>query len=406
MKLRNCLLAAIMVASTAMVAMAQEKTFAPYASIRYFIGAYYQDKYFVNNDAAATAPATYGTKADRHDLDLVQGMAPGVSRFGARFADGNLTGQVEFGLFGGHNGRVGVRQAWGAYKFDFGLQVLAGNTDAPWYKPAGSEAWEVYGGPGWTMGDRAPQIKLSLLGLGSPTSFAYVALQRPPTNGSIDSSFGYWSQYNTGSVAGAAGRDVFMPVTTVGYEYKSDMADIGVGATFYKYFVRRGAEGGAYYPDPLNPGGGLGAGLDHSLMAYMGFINGNIKLGGPFVKFNFAYEKAPMLLGITGGGPYYNGVKHGLGDRNKLSDVFLEGALEVGYNSPDFGFGLSFGYVRNISSDANSADRLGVGLNVYIPVAKGFRVVPTALYMDERKDAAKNKQGADCLAGIKLQYDL
>jgi len=403
MKRKSCILAAFMVVSTAMVAMAQDRTVTPYASIRYFVGAYYQSKDFVDS-----RPSTPGDKK-RYDVDLVNGLIPGTSRFGSRFASGNLTGQVELGLFGGHNGRVGVRQAWGAYKFDFGLQVLVGNTDAPWYKPIGSEAWDLFGGPGSSQGDRAPRIRLSFMG-------AYIDLQRPPVLGSQDEYSGYTNMHYTG-------RDQIVPLATIGYEFKSDMADIGVGVTGYKYFMRKGREGYAASTGlPVAPGGPDEGQLDHSLAAYMAFLNGHIKLGGPYAKFNLAYEKAPGLLGVnpTGGlfkaNPGSSANPHSVwNDANDFSDAFFDGALELGYKTPDgFGIGLAVGYMRNLNGKrpfedaprAKGADRISYGINIDIPVAKGFRVVPTAYYLDERKNADKEKQGADALAGIKLQLDL
>jgi len=420
MKRKSCILAAFMVVSTAMVAMAQERTVTPYASIRYFVGAYYQSKDFVG-------PPPSGASKKRYDVDLVNGLIPGTSRFGSRFASGNLTGQVELGLFGGHNGRVGVRQAWGAYKFDFGLQVLVGNTDAPWYKPIGAEAWDLLGGPGASQGDRAPRVRLSFMG-------AYIDLQRPPVLGSWDEFSGYTNMHYTG-------RDQIVPLATIGYEFKSDMADIGVGATGYKYFMRRGREGDAGATGAPVTGFGPEAAnttappwnLNHSLAAYMGFLNGHIKLGGPYAKFNLAYEKGPGLLGVSPTGGHFKASppikgkgNHSVwNDANGWSDAFFEGALELGYKTPDFGIGLAVGYMRNLDGKrpfvddgsgnyirdnskprAKGADRISYGINIDIPVAKGFRVVPTAYYLDERKDAAKVKQGADALAGIKLQLDL
>jgi len=407
MKLKIYLLTAVMVASVTAV-MAQEKTFTPYGSVRYFLGAYYQDKQMVSG--------TPGTKADRYDVDLVNTLIPGTSRFGTRFTNGNLTGQFELGLYGGHNGRVGVRQAWGAYKFDFGLQVLIGNTDAPWYKPMGAEAWDIVGGPGTTQGDRAPRIRLSFMGL-------YIDLQRAPVAGSQDGYTGYWNQYY-------GGQDQIVPLTTIGYEYKSDMIDFGIGVAGYKYFHRKGTEGaGAVGTDGAPPAGTLtldeddngdpilvtvpasarsGPDSDHSLGAYMAFVNAHIKLGGPYVKLNVAYEKAPHLLGINATGPHFKGGSaHAINpDLSKDSDTFIEGGLELGYKTQSFGIGAAVGYMRNLQSRAKDADRISYGLNIDIPVAAGFRIVPTVYYLDERKNAQEKKQGADMLAGLKFQLDL
>jgi len=382
MKRKSCILAAAMVVSTAMVAMAQERTVTPYASIRYFIGAYYQNKDFVRY--SESDPTAKG------DVDMLNSLSP-TSRLGIRFQNGNLKGQFEIRGRGGHVGNVALRQAWGEYSFDFGLKILAGNTDAPWYVPVSSEAWDIYGGPGATMGDRAPRIKISFAGLGTPASFAYVDLQRSPNAPIGGADTGYYN--NDPSFKG---QDVHMPLATVGYEYKSDVADIGLGFTGYRYSVKNTYKMDSAY-----------AGLDKNMRVYMGFIHGTIKLGGPYIKFNASYEKSPYLLGISNIAQYWNASPtHSLlNDCEKLSDAFLEGLVEIGYKSSAFGFSATVGYMRNMSGD-NHADRIAYGVNIDIPLAPGFKAVPTFYWLDERKDADKEKQGADCLALLKLQYDL
>jgi hypothetical protein len=209
---------------------------------------------------------------------------------------------------------------------------------------------------------------------------------------------------NTGYSSFYTGRDVYFPVTAVGYDLKSDFIDIGLGFAGFKYFIKDSTVLAADTTTTNN------ANINDTF-AYIGYVHGTVKLGGPYVKFNATYQKAPELLGITGGS-YFNATGHGISeDRTaaaggSFSDAFFEGYIEFGIKTGLGTFAANVAYEKNLDAPQGRADRGAVGLNFSIPVVQGFKVTPTVLYINELKDRAGVDQGYDVLGGIKLQYDL
>lgn len=372
MDFKKVFLVSALVAIMGVSAMAQDASVTPYAGVRYFIGAYYQNK-----DMAKAN----GTGSDA-DVDLANTLV-NTSRVGVKFNKGKLSGVAELGLGPGHAGKVTTRHIYANYKFDMGLNLLVGQTDLPWYMPLTNEAYDIHGGPGTSQADRTPQIKLSYMG-------AYLVLAKSPGLNPPDSNLGYHAQMY-------AGQDVYMPLTAIGYDYKSDMIDLGVGFAGYKYFIKNPTLANAKENDDI--------------FAFIGYVHGNVKLGDLFVRFNVAIEQAPTLLGLTQAGPHFNGagsastIHNGItSDLKKLDDMFVEGMLELGFKLPFGVFAVSGGYAMNL--DETDATRLGIGAQLAINVAPGFSIVPTVFYLDEMKNSAGNKQGADALAGLQFRADL
>ena len=364
MNFKKVFLTVMFIAIAGTAVMAQETTATPYAGVRYFIGAYAQDKNMPGGK----------------DIDLANTLV-NTSRLGVNFSKGNLSGKAEIGLGPGHAGVVATRHIYAQYAADSGLTVLVGQTDLPWYMPLSNEAFDIHGGPGTSQADRTPQIKISYQGFYLIAAKYYGTT--PPNQ-----NFGYYpALYDD--------KDLYMPLTGIGYDLKSEMLDLGVGFAGYKQADKTaGAQ---------------------DVVAYIGYVHGTAKLGDMFIRFNAAYEKAPMLLGLTQGQPMFrgsNGTPTGhllhsvLADTEKATDHFVEGMLEFGYKLPMGVFTASIGYQKNITTDLDgSADRMGIGAQMAINVYPGFAVVPTIFYLDELQDKDGNAQGADLLAGIQFRAD-
>ena len=368
MNFKKVLLAATLFSSMGISAMAQEATVTPYAGIRYFFGAYYQNKDMTGNSA---------------DVDLANTLV-NSSRLGVKFEKSKLSGQAELGIGPGHGGLVSARAIYVQYKADNSLTVLVGQTHMPWYMQTANEAYDQHGGPGSSHSDRAPQIKLSYMG-------AYLLLAKQAVSSSNQND-GYKADiYN--------GQDVYMPVTGIGYAYKSDAFDIEAGFAGYKYKINDMTKYTGFSGN-LKP--------EKDTLAYIGYVNANIKFGDAYVKLHGAYEQAPMLIGLSQSQSHFKSASDYIkADTEKPDDNFVEGLIEFGYKTPLGLFATSFGYTRNISHDGDgSADRLGIGVQLAIELEKGFSIVPTVFYRDELENVSGAKQGADMLAGLEFRADL
>jgi len=375
MRIKTLFFTVAVMSMTAAV-FAQDTKITPYASVRYFIGAYYQNKDFAS---------TVSSKPDsRSDVDMVNSLI-NTSRLGVKFEKGAVSGEAQVRLGPGHNGLVQDALIYGVFKSSFGLEVMAGQNESPWTYSNANEAWDNAGdGLGSSKGRRIPQLKLSFAG-------AYIDLMRPPRadEGTND---GYQDNIYKG-------RDVYMPLTAVGYEFKSDIADIGLGFAGYKFIVKNGYTGTI-------------KGNDSSANAwtYIGYLHGNIKLGAPYIKFNATYQKAPYMLNIPAVTHFSSGAHNptsGLAnDMVRRTDAFFEGFIELGFKTGLGTLSANFAYEKNLDVRKGRADRMAVGANFAIPVVAGFKVTPTVLYINELKNKAGVDQGYDLLAGLKLQYDL
>ena len=342
--------------------MAQKAIVTPYAGVRYFIGAYAQDK----------------NMPQGKDIDLANTLI-NTSRLGINFQKGNFNGKAEIGLGPGHAGVVSTRHIYAEYKADNGLAILVGQTKLPWQMPVANEAFDIHGGPGTSHADLTPQIKLSYQGF--YLIFAkYYGLASPGSNA------GYYADlYNN--------KDLYMPVTGIGYDLKSEALDLGFGFAGYREANKT---------------------TTTDVQSWIAYLHGDIKLGNMFIRFNAAYEKAPLLLGLTQGQPMFQGVGSTLGhfyhgvssDIEKPTDHFAEGMVEFGYKLPFGVFTTSVGYQFNVTNEGEGdANRLGIGAQLAIDLTKGFTVVPTFFYLDELQDASGNAQGADLVAGIQFRAD-
>jgi len=382
MRIKTLFFTAIIMSVAAGVFAQDAPKITPYASVRYFIGAYYQNKDF--RDYLATA----GTETGNDKLDMANSLI-NTSRLGVKFEKGAISGEAQIRLGPGHQGLVQDALMYGTWKSSFGLEVTFGQTEAPFTYSNANEAWDFSGdGLGSSKYERNPQLKLSFAGL-------YVDLIRAPKATDNDNTGYQTALYDN--------RSVHMPLTAVGYEFKSDFADIGIGAAGYKYIVK-------------NAAGAIKDGSsDDDAWTYIGYLHGQIKLGAPYIKFNATYQKSPYMLGMpratlfkssghisSGQGPTADYA----GPDGSRMDAFFEGFLEFGLKTDLGTLSANAAYMKNLNAPQGRADRMAVGLNFAIPVVSGFKVTPTALYINELKDRAGDKQGYDLLAGLKLQCDL
>ncbi|MCL2026505.1 MAG: hypothetical protein FWG92_06855 [Leptospirales bacterium] len=367
--------------STAAAVFAQDTKITPYASIRYFMGAYYQSKDF--RDYGVTP----GTERGNDKLDFANSLL-NTSRLGARFQKGDVSGEVQVRTNPGHSGAVTTALAYGRYKAPFGLEITAGQMEAPWSYANANEAWDNSGdGIGSSKYQRNPQVMISFKGF-------YVDFLRTPKAAATGAN-GYHDSMHIN-------RSVHMPFTAVGYEFKSDRADVGIGAAGYKYTVKEVGTG--------ENGGANIKGTDQDAWTYIGYLHGQIKLGAPYIKFNATYQKSPHLLGMPSM-VHFNSATSGTARRPGLgsgvanaTDAYFEGFVELGFKTGLGTLSANVAYIVNL--DEADEGRMGIGLNFAMPIVSGFKVTPAVLYIDEMKDRNGDKQGFDLLAGVKLQYDL
>ena len=378
------LLFTVAVVSMAAAVFAQDASkITPYASVRYFIGAYYRDKDF--------SGITDSKGKKKADIDMVNSIV-NTSRLGVKFEKGAVSGEAQVHLGPGHGGMVQDALIYGTFKSSFGLEVMAGQTEAPFAYQNANEAWDQNGnGLGSSQYPRSPQLMISFTGF-------YVDFIRAPRF-QPSSNIGYEQDVY-------GGRDVYMPLTAVGYELKSDLADIGIGAAGFKYSVK-------------DTSGSI-KGDDRDAWTYIGYLHGTIKLGAPYIKFNATYQKSPYMLGMqalshfnSGSGMHTHALPQSSSGGNNSSldsgnvmDAFFEGYIEFGFKTEFGTLAVNAAYEKNLDAPKGRADRMAAGLNFAIPIVSGFKVTPTALYMNQLKNRAGVKQGSDLLAGLKLQWDL
>ncbi len=383
MKLKSLLAAMFIVIFAAGMALAQDKKIDPYFQVRMFLGAHYADE---------------DLGSGKSDFDYMEnGML--TSRFGLKASVDKLSGQLEVGLkTNSYANALYLRHLYAKYKSDMGVEVLFGQTWTPYFALMGCQSEDFVGiGYGATYDGRLPQLRLTWKGV-------YIAAISPKgiLNGGDSSTTTYYTydDNDSGVVGDTTGvaldkqtikvdNDNYMPKVAIGYEYKSDMLDIGPGFAI-NYTKTTTVDS-------------LGAGpVVEKVTSFIGYVHGKVKADAFYTSFNATFALNPKNFGIydTSIAPLDgNSVSVNTGLGTEDNDVYqFEGFVEFGYKLSLGTVSGGVGYVKNF--EKVDEQRIAVYGQICIPVVKGFKVTPSVLYVNQLDD-----EGSELIAGVKLQAD-
>lgn len=319
----------------------------PYASVR--LATFYNTNQAAYNVGAAQ-PDT------NTDFDL---RNQSNSRFGAKFADGKLAGQVEFGLGlgnGGGNTTVYTRLIYGTYKFDFGT-LLVGQAYTPYTVLTEQVANDDNGniGYGALYDGRQAQIKLSL------NNGLYVAAIR--ANGKAAST----ATAPADAVGTVAASETYIPKLNVGYEGKAGNFAFGAGVL------------GQTYKLVLN---------DKQVNSLLGYFHGKVVAGPADVGFNVGIGQNLGDMGLSEGL-----AAAALATTDVENNLTVSAMATVGYTvSPTVKLNAGLAYMTTDGKTAAGADfakadnKMAAFVNTNITIAKNFTITPEFTYFDNLDD--------------------
>lgn len=298
------------------------------------------------------------------------------SRFGAKFANGDVTGQIELGLglsglgtaVGGGNTAVYTRLIYGTSKFDFGT-LLVGQTYTPYWFASDQVALDDQGNNGYgsIYDGRQPQLKLTL------NNGVYVALIRPGT-----------------PAAAPATSETFFPKVAAGYEGKAGIFAYGAGVAAQMYTDR------------------AAAGQDESVTSVLGYFHGKLPAGPANIGFNLGVGQNLGNMGIAEGlSAAYNATGKKMENNLTVSALVTAGFIV----SPTVKVNVGLGYVTTDGKTAAGVDfkkadnKLSAYVSAPIILAKGFSVTPEFTYQDQLDESTGAKGAKDYIYGAKWQFD-
>jgi hypothetical protein len=285
------------------------------------------------------------------------------SRLGAKFATGDVTGQIELGLEGNENGNtVYTRLIYGVWKFDGG-NLLVGQT----YTPYTFFSEQVIGddndfiGFGATYDSRQPMIKVSL------DNGLYLALIQPKS---------------TAVVADSTVKS-FMPKVAVGFDGKAGIVKGGLGFAYNAF------------TDKISADNNGGVGFSETISSYLAYLHGAVDLNPFDVSLAAHYGQNLNNMGIGG-----RSLSTAVFDTttNKLEDADSYGGwLQLGYKLAentklDAGVGYVHDHNKAYEDLGGSKDSAKVSyfVNAQIKIAKGFMIVPEFDYFQFYKGYRAN----------------
>jgi len=340
-------------------------TFSPFASIRALFG-------YRNNDLPD------GSSVADDETDLVYRLQ-GNSRVGANFKAGDkVTGTVDIGL----QSSVNLRHANATYDFGF-VKFLVGQDDTPysWYANADYTDDNNLTGFGVSSDGRNPQVKVS-------------------SNGFYIDFIG--ASRNTGSIT-ADDTTVLYPKTAIGYDFKAEGVQAGLG--------------GVYNAVKLN-GGALDG---KTISSWLGYVHGDVAFGIVGIRANLAYAQNAGNFGLSLSPGNSDSLASNYSDAYKTAayaaavgttiknSTHLEGFINSYVNLiPDLVVDLAVGYQQDkIDVSGAKADaQILYAVDAVYSVDKNLSFSPAVSYRDYLKDSAGDKQGSEYYAGVKVQFDL
>jgi hypothetical protein len=304
-----------------------------YASVRY-------DTFYLTQKADTVTNA-----AGDDSATTVINEAQSNSRIGAKFSEGNLSGQWEMGLTASN-----LRLAYGVYKFGGG-SLLVGQTYNPWTFFSDQAYWSDNGniGFGALYDGRQSQVKLTL------DSGLYVTFVNPHTGTALV----------TDSV-----QYVQLPKVGIGYDGKAGNTSFGGGFAYQTYKEKNEA-----------------ANWDENINAFLLYAHAAVNVGMVTIKTNVHYGQNVGTFGLSGrtmGTPTLTAT--GGVDNTDGYGGFLAVSAKV---SPTVGVNVGAGFTRDKKDDVDY-DQTTVYVNAPIEIAPHFHVVPEFDYFHFNQAGAYN----------------
>ena len=294
----------------------------------------------------------------------------GNSRFGAKFANDNLSAKFEFGL---GNGNVGLRLAYAKYKFDsFSLLLGQDYTGFP-SKNLTSQATAAFSGSdllgigyGAAYDGRQAQVKLAM-----DNGFYFIMMQPnkvDPAGFGIDKI------------------DALLPKINLGFNYKSDALSI---------YPTLGINYSAYNKDRAT--------VDDAVLAYIFASTFVFKVDMLSIKAQVNYGQNAKNYGIKGN-IVTSAVSWDTAKAEVINTNTFGGYLQASLKTDIAKFTFGGAYISGKNDSLDDADTaMTAFMQAKINIAKKLCFVPevgTAMYME---DGHGNKEGNVMYFGTKLQ---
>lgn len=368
-------------------AFAQEAAkFDPYVSLRAWYGYHVMD-----------IPTNLeGSFAD-NETDMSYQLQPN-SRFGTKFAAGNVKGVVEFGL-----GASGVTLRLLNATYDFGgLKLTVGQDYTPYTWVAGdadTAADNNMTGFGASYDSRTPLVKVDVMGV-------YVAFIAPAGSKSTGSTATIYDSALTQN-----DTTTLYPKIAVGYDYKAEGIIVGFGGAYQSTKIN---DSDLVTPGPLD---------GETVVAYLGYAHVDLSFGIIKLRGNFAYGQNAGNFGINLGpvaSSNYDSVNQdaqftknaafAAEDGNKIKNsTHMEGYVNlILVLDPSFQIGAAVGYQSDeIDLSGAKADKqMLYCVDAKIAIDKNLSFWPSVSYRDYMKDVANADQPTEYYAGVKIQFDV
>ncbi len=292
------------------------------------------------------------TTGTDHQSDFDLRLQPN-SRLGFNFANGDISGKVEYGA------TPNLRLLYGTYKFGAGKVTVGQDHNSYYFTSAQTSIDDnVNNNFGALWDGRVPQIRVNL------NNGLYFAAIQPAVG------------------PATASAKITIPKLNVGYAGKAGTVGFGAGVV-----------GQTYKNQAIN----------EDILSYMGYANATVGAGPMTIKANLGYGQNTGDMGFTSN--VANSNKYVAA--SKKDTTTLEGYVQLTVKASDvLGLNAGVGYAIN-SNDSYTKDdtRMLVFVNAPITVAKGFSITPEVAMIDELDMQSGAKGAKTYYAGAKWQMD-
>lgn len=364
-KIGVSLLAVSLVVFFAVPAMAEVT---PYGSMRLLTGWYTHD---------------YAASGVDDDDELYWNLSD-ISRFGAKFKTGDISGHVEFGLIGADGGnKTYDRLLYGTW--DFGGGSLMVGQNYPPYTMISAQVAPRIGLPGTNHGDynaentfvgygalweaRKPQIRLTI------DNGFYVALIEPESR-------------EPEGVAGGGDTDLTIPKLCVGYDYKTEGLSLNGGVAYNTYDYEE-----------------VGT-IDESVDSYLIYVNCKAPVGMVDLQASVHYGQNLGDFGLW----HRETAAQARAVANDIEDSDSYGGyVQVAIPVDPAKITLGYGYVRSdrdlAAPNDETDEQQSYFVNAKLPIADTFFIVPEFTYYDQMDDEAGQEEDDAWFLGVLWQMN-
>jgi hypothetical protein len=304
-----------------------------------------------------------------------------ISRFGAKFKTGDISGHVEFGLTGAESGNNTYdRLLYGTWDFGGGSLMVGQNYPpytmisaqiAPRVRLGGTpgdyNAENTFIGYGALWEARKPQVRLTI------DSGFYVALIEP----------------ESGEPMGAPGggdADVTIPKLCVGYDYKTEGLSLNGGVAYNTYDYKVGT-------------------FDESVDSYLIYVNCKAPVGMVDLQASIHYGQNLTDFGLW---HRENAAQATVVSNDVEDSESYGGYVQVAIPIDPAKITLGYGYVRSENDDGWGDDtdaQQSFFVNAKVPLADTFFVVPEFSYYDQMDDATGAEEDDAWYLGLLWRMD-